>query len=102
MDRRRYRRQEVRGSARIRWPDETGNEKVSDGAIKNLSARGIFVDVNDMPPSGTLVFLELQLEGPQKASATLDAKGIVNRIDRTGLAISTGVMKVRKRKRSRT
>jgi hypothetical protein len=101
MDRRRYRRQEARGTARIRWPDDTGSEKVTDGAIKNLSARGILVDAKDIPPLGVVVFLELQVEGPQKISATLDTKGTVNRIERNGFAISTGVMKVRKHKRAR-
>jgi hypothetical protein len=101
MDRRRYRRQEIHGKARILWPDESGNEIVALGSVRNVSARGALLQTGRFPPLGTQVLLELHLEDRRKRPVKLEAKGIVSRVERHSIAVATGVMKVRKSGRLR-
>jgi hypothetical protein len=55
------------------------------GITRDFSARGLFVMTDDLPPVGTTVHFEVDLDRLSSA-VTVRAKGQVNRIEMTELA----------------
>lgn len=57
---------------------------------------GALLETEAFPPLGTHILLELQLANHKRKTVKLEAKGVVNRVEKHSIAVATGIMKVRK------
>jgi hypothetical protein len=104
MERRRHQRHDLSASVRYEWelPDGTVRQKV--GVTRDFSAGGLFVIGDDLPPLGSSVQFEVDLEASSSFSAVnVRAKGLVSRVEAPdvqgrvgGFAISARRMRLKK------
>jgi hypothetical protein len=96
MERRTYERSDVSAPVKFGWDLSDGTQRQGTGITRDLSAGGLFVMTDDLPPVGTTIHFEVDLATSRLGSTTIRAKGLVNRIETTrsagqvgGFAIST-------------
>src|ERR1700688_1423790 len=104
MERRRHQRHDLGAPVKFDWELSDGTRRQGSGVTRDLSAGGLFVMTDDLPPVGTTVQFEVDLDTSRLDSAVnVRAKGQVNRIEMTdlkgrvgGFAISTRRMRLEK------
>jgi hypothetical protein len=104
MERRRHPRHDLSAPVKFTWDRPDGSHCQGNGITRDFSAVGLFVLTGDPPPIGATVQFEADLKTSRLDSAVnVRAKGLVNRVEATGLegqiggfAISTRRMRLEK------
>ena len=71
---------------RIQWPNSEGKTQEGFGRVRNVSAKGLFIETPAPPPLETKVSLQFDLDAKGNVGASVQTKGYVNRVDPVGIA----------------
>jgi hypothetical protein len=91
MERRRHERHDLSAPVRFDWEPVSRTRQAGTGITRNFSAGGLFIMTDDVPPVGTTVHFEVDLKTSRlDSTVTVRAKGLVERIENTGLTEQVG------------
>ena len=104
MDQRKNERHRINGRVWYHWKDDAGADREDVGSLRDVSALGLFVETNTLPPTGTEMSIRFDFTGAELNPAVrVSAKGSVVRIavsrrdgESSGFAVSTGRMTLQK------
>jgi PilZ domain len=104
MEQRRHQRIDLGALVRFSWQGSGCNECHGKGITRDLSAGGLFVISDTLPPAASIVEFEVDLESSSLGSAVnIQAKGQVRRVEVPGteghlggFAISARRMKLKR------
>ena len=87
MERRKHQRHDLSAPVNFQWELADGTRREATGVSQNLSAEGLFVMTDDLPPNkGTAVDFELDLATARLGSGVnIRAKGEVCRVEEADL-----------------
>jgi len=91
MERRRHQRHDLSAPVQFDWESLDYGPYHGSGITRNVSATGLFVMTEDVPPVGTTVHFEVDLKTSRlDSTVTVRARGRVERIEVTGLVGQLG------------